>query len=159
MFATSIIRGNISITDMESVSLRFWQRENYGSFLEERLRHMERICKRGEISNSFKWAEGSEGRKRTTRHGLCHSFSRPLSTGAWGRDSVVPSGGGLVPDGGEQSWWSATAGVPSVLSVGQPRLQMLPANWHVFSFPSSVRKTGVLSSVAEEAGAEPAAHG
>lgn len=50
MFATSIIRGNISITDMESVSLRFWQRENYGSFLEERLRHMERICKSLEMS-------------------------------------------------------------------------------------------------------------
>lgn len=36
MFATSIIRGKISITDMESVSLRFWQRENYDSFLEDR---------------------------------------------------------------------------------------------------------------------------
>lgn len=50
MFATSIIRGKISITDMESVSLRFWQRENYGSFLEERSKHMERICKSLEMS-------------------------------------------------------------------------------------------------------------
>lgn len=32
-FATSTIRAGISITDKGLVSLQFWQRENYGSFL------------------------------------------------------------------------------------------------------------------------------